>query len=263
VKKLSQSLAAMFLDCLTQLIPIRIALSLEWRIQRALGKGIGFSSIKDEIRTLALFVEKLKLSELILFDIGANVGQYGIEFKSRFPASMIYSFEPSKMAFVELTKTMNMYRNWSSYNFGFGSEEKQFKLYSPSVGSASATLVNQEEVYGRNFNLDFELVEVQELDIFLRANPDKFPNIVKIDIEGFELECLKGALNSVDKFKIVQFEFGEINVDSRTYFRDYWNFFRNLGFRIFRITRGAPLEINEYSESLETFAVTNYLAIKF
>ena len=136
------------------------------------------------------------------------------------------------------------------------------KLYASSIGSASATLLNQDKVFGRNTNLKSEVVEIMKLDLFLKSNPDKFPNVVKIDIEGFELECLKGSLNNIDKFKIVQFEFGEVNIDSRTYFRDYWNFFSNLGFKLFRITRRNPIEVREYNESLETFAVTNYLAVK-
>jgi FkbM family methyltransferase len=262
VKKYIQSFVARFLDYLTQLIPIRVASSLEWRIQRVLGKGIGFSSLKDEIRTLGIFIEKLNLKDVILFDIGANVGQYGIEFNSEFPDSKIDSFEPSKFAFTELMKKADINQNWTCHNFGFGSEEKQLKLYAATTGSASATLIDQEQVFGRNVNLNFELVQIRKLDLFLKSNPDKMPNVVKIDIEGFELECLKGGLDSIYNFKIIQFEFGEINIDSRTYFRDYWNFFSNLGFKLFRITRGAPLEIKEYNESLETFAVTNYLAVK-
>jgi len=262
VKSLLQNFAAKLLDFLILLIPIKFASSLEWRIQKVLGKGIGSSSIKDEIRSLEVFVNKLKLKELTLFDIGANIGQYGIEFKSRFPESNVHSFEPSASAFEGLVVTSSKYKNWSAYNFGFGSEEKQLKLYSHLAGSASATLINQEEVFGRTSNFNFELVDIKKLDDFLKANPDYFPDILKIDIEGFELDCLKGCSDNIDKIKIIQFEFGEINIDSRTYFRDYWNFFSNLEFRLFRITRGTPLEIREYSESLETFAVTNYLAVR-
>ena len=251
------------LDLFAQMIPVKLALSLEWRIQRVLGKGIGSSSVKDEIRTLGVFIKQLKLEDVTLFDIGANIGQYGIEFKSKFPNSKIHSFEPSIRAFKELERTTKGFQKWDSYNFGFGLEESRLKLYAPSVGSASATLVIQGEVYGRNSNLDFEVVDIRRLDDFLKANSNVFPDIVKIDIEGFELDCLKGSLDYIDQFKIVQFEFGEINIDSRTYFRDFWNFFSALGFKLFRITRGAPIELHEYNESLETFAVTNYLAVRF
>jgi FkbM family methyltransferase len=262
VKKLLRSVLAKLLDLFAQLIPTKLAMSLEWRIQRALGKGIGSSSVKDEIRTLGIFIKQLKLKEVTLFDIGANIGQFGIEFKSKFPESKIYSFEPSKRAFKELELTAEKYQNWYSYNFGFGSEENQLKLFASSSGSASASLIRHGDVYGRDLGLDFELVKIKKLDDFLRENPDKFPNITKIDIEGFELECLKGGSGWIEKIQIIQFEFGEINVDSRTFFRDYWNFFGNLGFKLFRVTRGAPILIQEYNESLETFAVTNYIATK-
>ena len=262
MKTCLRTIAARFLDCLIQSIPIGLASSLEWRIQKVLGKGIGSSSINDEIRTLDIFVKKLKLKEVILLDIGANIGQYGLEFKSRFPESEIHSFEPSRIAFDELVITSGKYENWSCYNLGFASQEKQSKLYSSSAGSASATLLEQEEVFGKKLDLEFEIVEIKRLDSFLETNLYISPNVVKIDIEGFELDCLRGSLKSISKFRIVQFEFGEINIESRTYFRDYWNFFGNLGFRLFRVTRGDPIEVREYNESLETFAVTNYLAVR-
>ena len=262
VKKYFRTVAARFLDCLIQSIPIGMASSLEWRIQKVLGKGIGSSSLKDEIRTLDIFIKQLKLKEVILFDIGANVGQFGLEFKLRFPESKLHSFEPSAIAFKELATTASKYENWSCYNLGFASQEKQAKLYATSAGSASATLLEQEGAFGKNLKLEFEIVEIKRLDSFLEANLHMFPNVVKMDIEGFELDCLHGSSESISKFQIIQFEFGEINIDSRTYFRDYWNFFGNLGFRLFRITRGDPIEVREYNESLETFAVTNYLAVR-
>lgn len=36
----------------------------------------------------------------------------------------------------------------------------------------------------------------------------------------------------------VTFEFGGCNIDTRTYFQDYWYFFKTFGFRVFRITPG-------------------------
>jgi FkbM family methyltransferase len=259
--RLLRALAVKILDNAVRFIPVRLAISLEWRIQRVLGKGIGSSSVKDEIRTLQNFIEKLGLREINLFDIGANIGQYGVEFKSTFPNGVIHSFEPSALAFKDLSITANSYSYWKTYNFGFGDSNSNLPLKGPKLGSASASLVSQVEVFGRDLKQKSEIVSIKRLDNYLEAFTEPFPNIVKMDIEGYEIKCLTGAGTFVKRFKIVQFEFGEINVDSKTYFKDFYKLFRDLDFKIYRITRGKPIEIRQYNESLETFAVTNYLAI--
>jgi hypothetical protein len=45
-----------------------------------------------------------------------------------------------------------------------------------------------------------------------------------LDVEGFELSCLEGGIRHLSLIKIVQFEFGQIDVDARVFFKDYWNF---------------------------------------
>lgn len=262
MKKYLRTFAAKFLDYLTQLIPIRMASSIEWRIQRVLGKGIGSASLKDEIRTIAIFVDNLKIKDIILFDIGANIGQYASAFISKFPKSEVHSFEPSITAFSDLSISATSNPNWKVHNFGFGDLDAELPLRAPILGSASASLVPHEKVFGRDLKLTTEIVRIKRLDGYLTNGLEPIPSIVKIDIEGYELNCLLGAGTLIRDFSIIQFEFGEINVDSRTYFKDYWNFFSNYGFRIFRITTKRPIEIIEYNESLETFAVTNYLAVK-
>lgn len=53
------------------------------------------------------------------------------------------------------------------------------------------------------------------------------------------------------------------NIDSRTFFRDYWDLLNPLGFSIFRIAPGGILiQIREYREELEYFKiVSNYVAV--
>jgi hypothetical protein len=64
------------------------------------------------------------------------------------------------------------------------------------------------------------------------------------------------------ELKIVQFEFGGSNIDTRTFFQDYWYLFTDLNFAIFRISPKGLIRINAYAETDETFSTTNYIAIK-
>jgi FkbM family methyltransferase len=247
-------------DFIVSKTPYRIAKSLEWRIQKVLGKGIGYGSLSHEVRTIKIFLRLLGNQSPIVFDVGANQGQFAIEFFNQMPMVQIHSFEPSHDAFHILRLKSQLNKNWSVYNFGFGATSAEMKLYSEIPGSASSTLINKNYQVGKN-DIDFQYVKILKLDEFLSSNPKLVPDVLKIDIEGFELSCLEGSLEHLNLIKIIQFEFGQINVDARVFFKDYWRFFNTRDFLIFRVSSKSPIAIAEYSEDLETFSVTNYLAI--
>jgi hypothetical protein len=63
--------------------------------------------------------------------------------------------------------------------------------------------------------------------------------------------------------RALSFEFGLNNIESRTFFRDFWDLLVPFGFSIFRIAPGGNLiQIHEYREELEYFKiVSNYVAV--
>ena len=85
---------------------------------------------------------------------------------------------------------------------------------------------------------------------------------MKLDIEGFELFALQGGLKELESIKVIQFEFGGSNVDTRTFFQDFWYLLTSIGFRIYRISKSGPIEIKYYSEEDEYFSTTSFLAVK-
>lgn len=53
-------------------------------------------------------------------------------------------------------------------------------------------------------------------------------------VEGHELDVLAGAEEALKSVQLVQFEFGGCNIDTRTYFQDFFYFFQQHGFAIHR-----------------------------
>lgn len=59
----------------------------------------------------------------------------------------------------------------------------------------------------------------------------------------------------------IQFEFGGCNIDSRTYFQDFYYFLKD-NYDIYRIVKNGLRKIDRYSETCEVFLNSNYIAEK-
>ena len=72
-----------------------------------------------------------------------------------------------------------------------------------------------------------------------------------------------GAEEMLKQRKIhrIQFEFGGCNIDSRTFFRDFWMILSN-DYDIFRIMKDGLWQITNYSEQLEIFTYSNFFCIQ-
>jgi len=135
-------------------------------------------------------------------------------------------------------------------------------LFSDNPGSGMGSLTKRKLDH---FNIAFEkseAVEIIRFEEYWRENLEKRAiDLVKIDIEGHELNALRGFGDAINNTKVIQFEFGGCNIDTRTFFQDFWYFFNERNFAIFRITPFGSQYIDKYRESAEFFSTTNFLAV--
>jgi len=74
---------------------------------------------------------------------------------------------------------------------------------------------------------------------------------------------LSGFGKAIFSTKVIQFEFGGCNIDTRTFFQDFWYLLTKYGFSFYRIAPKGVFKQDSYNENLETFTTTNYLATNF
>ena len=151
--------------------------------------------------------------------------------------------------------------NITANNIGLGDSENKTKLYSDFDGSGLASLYNRNlHHFGISMDKSEDII-ISTMDTYCSINNIERVSLLKLDIEGHELKALKGAEKMINKNAIdfIQFEFGGCNIDSRTYFQDFY-YLLNDNFRIYRILKDGLLEILEYDEIHEVFTTVNYLA---
>ena len=223
------------------------------------GKGYGSATIRQEISCAVGF---LGMTPTLAIDIGGNIGDYSAKLRSIYPALKIHIFEPSS---VNLKKLMTRYAKDPLITVvpnALSSEAGSATLFSDQLGSGLASLANRNL---EHFNIKFDASEIVtsiKFENYWKETLNCSPiDIVKIDVEGFELKVLEGFGSALSKVKIIQFEFGGANIDTRSYFRDFWSLFTANNFLIYRVTPLGSEKISTYRESDEFFSTTNYLAV--
>ena len=202
---------------------------------------------------------------IVIFDAGANVGRYTLKVISSLKGrtdARIYCFEPSKYTFKILANNLSNYKNVKFFNFGFSDKKGSIILHSNKEGSGLASIYNRRL---NHFNIDLnhkELIHLESLDDFCKNKEINQINFLKLDVEGHEYKVLKGAkdLISNNSIDFIQFEFGGANIDSRTYFQDFY-YLLTPYYKIYRILKDGLIAINTYKETCEVFITTNFLAI--
>lgn len=239
----------------------KIPAILEVEMQNAQGKGSGASSVEIEAKMAINFLRRSGIKNPIVLDIGANVGKYSEAILKNSPQCTIFAFEPSSDARMLLEKKFTGSNSVHIESFALGCAHETRMLWSDTAGSGLASLTKRKlEHFGIVFNHS-ENVEVTTLDRWVNT-ANVTPNLIKIDVEGHELDVLKGGLETLPLAQVVQFEFGGCNIDTRTFFQDFWYLFTEAGFALYRISEAGPIRISLYSEAEECFRTTNYLAVR-
>jgi FkbM family methyltransferase len=238
----------------------QLAKHIEDIAQKIEGKGYGSATIQQENE----LVHKLLGREPnIAIDIGGNVGEYTAELRKRNPNLEIHIFEPSATNIKKLNARFVNDKLIKILPLAVSDNNGSATLFSDYAGSGLGSLTKRKlDHFNINFNVT-EAINTIRFEDYWKANlNERAIDIVKMDIEGHELAALKGFGKAIFSTEVIQFEFGGCNIDTRTYFQDFWYFFKEHGFALYRITPLAAESIRNYSESDEYFSTTNYIAVR-
>lgn len=230
--------------------------------------GLGMLNYQDDYVSgerafLRRLLPRLREGATVL-DVGAHFGHYASAVKKLSPGVRVFAFEPNPTTFKRTEENARQF-GFTAVNKGCSDKPGRLQLYDQYNNTASAHASLFKEVFDdvHHFPCVAMDVEVVDLDSFAREQKLDRIDLLKIDAEGCEIPILKGAAELLggERVDAIQFEFGEVNVISRAFFRDFVHALP--GFRFYRLLCGGllPLDPAE-AHTCEIFAHQNVVAFR-
>lgn len=194
--------------------------------------------------------------EVVVFDVGAHTGEWFTLFKQCYTKkSNVYSFEPGVEPYSKLSNIKE--EGFRPVNVALGDTTEEKYLSADCKGATTAYISDS-----KNDTKYSEKIKITTLDAYCSSNNIKNIDLLKIDVEGYELKVLVGAKEMIKNgnIQLIQFEFGAPSEEKYS----LKDFFDMLGgqYQICRILKHGSYPIPEYKHYYEIMTVTNFIAIK-
>lgn len=141
-------------------------------------------------------------------DVGANRGQFATIARRLYPDAQIYSFEPLPGPAAIFRDVLAGDAAIQLFNTAIGAASGQAKIYVTTRDDSSSLLkpgTSQDEIFGVQTSRMDE-VSVRRLAECVPPERLARPALLKIDVQGAELDVLQGAADMIDGFDAIYVE---------------------------------------------------------
>jgi len=136
-------------------------------------------------------------------DVGANRGQFALAARHCFPHARIISFEPLRGPAQKFRRVFARDSGVELHQAAIGPEAGTSIIYISRSDDASSLLpitTIQEQLYPGTAQTGTETTHVGPLDDFISLDRIETPALLKIDVQGYELEVLRGCEQLLNRF---------------------------------------------------------------
>ena len=247
----------------------RIILRLKQQIKkmmlflpRTLNKGnYGRMAIRDRFEDIR---QLTAISNPIIVDAGCHTGSVTAKFLRIFDNPTIHAIEPNPDFASQLRERFGSYENVIVHEKALGSQNRKGNINILNYPLASSILTSTEtskKYHGEKM----EISDVLEIEIVrLESIIDHEIDILKMDLQGYELEALKGSENVLHEIKLILLEvefiplyenqplFGDLDVFLRGKGFNFHNFYDLWTHRDGQLTSGDAIYLNSkyYSDEV-------------
>tara|TARA_B110000259_G_scaffold83405_1_gene97359 strand:- start:57 stop:896 length:840 start_codon:yes stop_codon:yes gene_type:complete len=210
-------------------------------------------------------IKKLKKQNFkIIFDVGANRGDWTSVALNFFESAFVHSFELSPNTFKKLSQNIVNKRAILN-NFALSNTEGKIKYndYGEEYDTIN-TILHNTAIWDKTKSHEIKDALVTRGDNYCKTNNIKSIDFLKIDVEGSEHMVLEGFTDLLSKkaIKVIQFEYGYANADVHFLMRDFFKFFERFGYIIGKLTKNGVI-FSDFDYKLNDFnSGPNFVAIR-
>jgi FkbM family methyltransferase len=195
----------------------------------------------------------------VLFDAGANLGDWTRAALARNPEAHVHAFEISPPTFEALAA--NLAANPRVHCNNVGLSDKEGPITIRHYGRLSA--LTTATAYPHPFEYSEIAARTVRGDEYAARNGVDHVDLLKIDVEGMEEAVLRGfdGLFARQAIDLVQFEYGRVAILNHFLLSDFHAFFRERGYVMGKIYPGY-VDFRDYEHADEDFLGPNFLACR-
>jgi FkbM family methyltransferase len=224
---------------------------------RFMGENNGAIETNGELH----YLKQCMQNSSVVFDVGANRGEWTRLALKLNPSISVHCFEPIKEMYSHLLKN-SFPSNVKCNNIGLSSESGNKDIYLGVQSLYARTGLNAG--WQISSPGDPEKIGLTTLDDYCAKNNINKIDLLKCDVEGHEYNVFLGAKRMLSEGKIdrIQFEYGGCFIDARVLLRDVFELLTGFHYSIYKIMPKGLLRIPEYDQRLENFAYKNFAAVR-
>lgn len=181
----------------------------------------------------AQWLQDLNINTIL--DIGANTGQAAVVLCEAFPQATIYSFEPLPDCYEKLKLLELNYSRFKAFNVALGETSGTIAFerngYTPSSSILSMT-ERHKQLFPYTSDAKKEEVKIEPLDEYVSQLSVANNLMIKLDVQGYERQVIKGGVNIFKKAKLIIVETSfDILYEGQSLFPDTYNELTKIGFK--------------------------------
>jgi FkbM family methyltransferase len=193
--------------------------------------------------------------------VGANTGEYSEQLSKTWPNAIIHAFEPGPDASKEFESRNIEVARLRKIALSNTAGTAKYKMFGKE-NSHINTLITDSNIADER---GFQIVEIEADtgDNYCKLNEVGQIDFLKVDVEGYELKVLEGFKDMLDRgrVKAIQFEYGFYSGETNTVLKNFFQFFADKPYSLFKVRRNS-LEPLNYSFELNNFrSGPNFLAV--
>lgn len=198
----------------------------------------------------------------VIWDVGAHHGHWTRNARSLFPQASIHCFEVVPQIAQELARRHGADPLTTVHNLGLSDAETELLVHLNTAHTTTNSITPR--VGGDYFGADAETVVCRSSTCDLVAAAFEPPTLLKIDVEGHEVDVFRGArglLESEARPIAIQFEYGETFIPSHATLKDVYDLLTPHGYAIGKLYPN-HVRFKPYEYADDNFRMTNFVAVR-